>query len=41
MVNEKVTYEKPTIEIVEFLPEESIAASADGVNFFEEEWGDE
>jgi len=39
MVNEKVTYEKPTIEIVEFLPEESIAAS--GVGFYEEEWGDE
>ena len=36
MMNEKKSYEKPIIEIIEFLPEESIAASADGVAFYEE-----
>ena len=42
MMNEKTPYEKPTIEIVEFMPEESIAVSSpEGAGLYEEIWGNE
>lgn len=38
-MNEKAPYEKPIIEVVEFVPEESIAVSGpEGVGFYEEIW---
>lgn len=38
MVNEKTSYEKPIIEIIEFLSEETIAMNASefGVGFYDE-----
>lgn len=37
-MNEKKPYEKPTLEITEFLLEDSIAASGQGAGLLEEEY---
>lgn len=38
-MQEKMVYEKPEIEVIEFITEESIANSAQGAWFNETIWG--
>lgn len=40
-MQEKKAYEKPEIEVIEFIVEESIAQSAQGAWFNDTIWGDE
>jgi hypothetical protein len=40
-MREKDIYVKPTIEIIEFEMEDSIAQSANGTSVFEEIWGED